>query len=66
MAHKITAGSILRMCEYRELSKLNLGGKVLDLGGSVHSGYQEFCRAEHIDTSNSGVFLLVRSPPLPK
>ena len=40
------------MCEYQELSQLNVEGTVLDLGGSTISTYQTFFNASHIDTFN--------------
>lgn len=49
---RIKAGSILRMCEYQELSQLTVEGNVLDLGGSTVSTYQTFFSASHIDTFN--------------
>lgn len=51
---RITAGSILRMLEYQELSRLSLSGRILDLGGSIHSGYQKLaCDKEAVvDTIN--------------
>jgi SAM-dependent methyltransferase len=50
---KVTAGSILRMLQYRELDRLSISGKVLDLGGSTHAGYQEFIqKGSSIDTIN--------------
>jgi SAM-dependent methyltransferase len=50
---KITAGSILRMLQYRSLASLSISGRILDLGGSTKSGYHEFF-SDHsiIDTLN--------------
>ncbi len=38
---------ILRKCEYDALSKLTLHGKILDIGGSRKSGYQDLIQGEH-------------------
>ena len=48
-----TSYSIIRETEYRELTKLTLNGRILDLGGSKKSGYQELVGGEHeIITAN--------------
>ncbi len=39
--------SILRDCEYTEISKVHLNGKILDVGGSKKSGYHELVKGEH-------------------
>lgn len=39
--------SIMRQAQYEELAKVTLNGKVLDLGGSKKSGYQDLVRGEH-------------------
>lgn len=45
--------SILRDEEYRELSKLELAGRILDLGGNKKSGYHKLIKGEHeIITTN--------------
>lgn len=42
--------SVLREHQYKEISELTLTGKVLDLGGSKKSGYQELIKGEHTFT----------------
>jgi SAM-dependent methyltransferase len=39
--------TILRELEYKRIATLSLEGKILDLGGSTKSGYQELMRGEH-------------------
>lgn len=39
--------SIMRGHQYEELAKVTLTGKVLDLGGSKKSGYQNIVKGEH-------------------
>jgi len=39
--------SLLRKCEYEEISKLKIDGTILDLGGDKRSGYHELIRGEH-------------------
>src|SRR5688572_1035938 len=39
--------SLLRRAEYARLGKLSLEGKILDVGGSVSSGYQELIGGTH-------------------
>lgn len=39
--------SLLRDFEYKELAKLEINGKILDLGGSKNSGYHKLIRGEH-------------------
>lgn len=39
--------SLLRKLEYKKISKLNLSGKVLDLGGSKKSGYHQLIKGNH-------------------
>lgn len=43
--------SIIRALEYNELSRISLDGKVLDLGGSKKSGYQELIGGDHFFTT---------------
>lgn len=38
---------ILRKCEYDALSALTLNGKILDIGGSRKSGYQDLIKWDH-------------------
>ncbi len=44
------AYSIMRAHQYEELAKVTLNGKVLDLGGSKKSGYQELVKGEPVFT----------------
>lgn len=39
--------TLLRQQEYKEISKLFLNGKILDLGGNKKSGYQELIGGQH-------------------
>jgi len=39
--------SLFRKLQYRELSKLSLDGKIIDLGGSRISGYHELIKGRH-------------------
>ncbi len=39
--------TIWREEEYKELSKLSIYGKVLDLGGSKNSGYHQLIKGKH-------------------
>lgn len=39
--------SIMRAHQYEELGKITLNGKILDLGGSKKSGYQELVQGVH-------------------
>lgn len=41
------ATSLLRREEYNALSTLSIDGKILDIGGSKESGYQELIKGEH-------------------
>jgi SAM-dependent methyltransferase len=43
--------SIIRQREYEEISKLEINGKILDLGGSTKSGYHELIRGSHTFTT---------------
>ncbi len=40
--------SFLRIKEYEMLSKLHVDGKILDIGGSKKSGYQELIQGNHV------------------
>lgn len=40
--------SLLRKCEYEEISKIKIDGKILDLGGDRRSGYHELIGGDHI------------------
>lgn len=45
--------TIIREEEYKRLSRLTLDGTILDVGGSVYSGYQEIIGGDHtITTAN--------------
>ena len=39
--------SLLRKCEYEEISKIKIDGKILDLGGDRRSGYHELIGGDH-------------------
>jgi SAM-dependent methyltransferase len=39
--------SLLRKCEYEEVSKIKINGKILDLGGDKRSGYHELIGGGH-------------------
>lgn len=39
--------SLFRKLQYKEISKLSLNGKVIDLGGSRKSGYHELIKGKH-------------------
>jgi SAM-dependent methyltransferase len=39
--------SLLRKCEYEEISKIKIDGKILDLGGDKRSGYHELIGGDH-------------------
>lgn len=45
------SNSILRAEEYRCLEKLTLEGRILDVGGSKHSGYHELIKGSHTYTA---------------
>jgi len=45
--------SILRNEQYKQISKLTINGSILDIGGSIKSGYHELIKGDHkILTSN--------------
>lgn len=43
--------SIIREIEYNKISKLNLNGNILDIGGSKRSGYHDLISGEHTMTT---------------
>lgn len=50
---KYKTNSLLRRLEYKRLSEITLEGKILDLGGSKHSGYHQLLRGNHsIEVAN--------------
>jgi SAM-dependent methyltransferase len=45
--------SILRIAEYNQLKKLSIDGEIIDIGGSIRSGYHEYIGGTHrITTAN--------------